>query len=64
MAQFSCAIWLSPEGCRQGIRKAATEPLSVNLTSANDENYVSLVEARCGFGYRPQDNAANVLDLD
>ncbi|MFB6140546.1 MAG: NAD-dependent epimerase/dehydratase family protein [Halosimplex sp.] len=69
VAQFARAIWLSPEDCRRGIRKAATEPitenpLSANLVSGNPENYFSLVEARCGFGYHPEDDAADVVDAD
>jgi L-arabinose 1-dehydrogenase [NAD(P)+] len=69
LAHFARAIWLSPEDCRQGLRKAATEPLaetplSVNLVSANSENYFSLVEARCGFGFRPRDDSADVVDAD
>lgn len=69
VAQFARAIWLSPDDCRQGIRKAATEPLAenplaANLTSANREGYFSLVEARCGFRYRPEDDSARVVSAD
>ncbi|WP_415380138.1 NAD-dependent epimerase/dehydratase family protein [Halosimplex sp. TS25] len=68
-ARFARAIWLSPRDCRQGLRKAVTEPLaenplSVNLVSANSEGYFSLVEARCGLRYRPEDDASEVLPTD
>lgn len=67
--KFARAVWLSPEDCRQGIRKATTEPLSenplsANLTSANREGYFSLVEAKCGFNYRPEDDSATVVSTD
>jgi len=69
VAQFSRAVWLSPEDCRQGIRKATTEsltenPLSVNLVSANREGYFSVVEAQCGFSYRPEHDSADVVSAD
>ncbi|WP_436923926.1 NAD-dependent epimerase/dehydratase family protein [Halosimplex amylolyticum] len=69
VAQFARAIWLSPDDCRRGIRKAATEPLTdnpvdANLVSNNRENYFSLVEARCGFDYHPQDDASEVVADD
>jgi len=69
VAQFSRAVWLSPEDCRQGVRKATTEPLtenplSVNLVSANREGYFSIVEAKCGFAYRPEHDSAEVVAAD
>lgn len=67
VAQFARAVWLSPADCRQGMQKAATEPLSesplsVNLVSENAEGYFSLVEARCGFQYQPAHDSADVVE--
>ena len=66
LAHFARALWLSPRDCRQGLRKAATEPLAENplsasLVSANREGYFSLVEARRGFEYAPRDDSADVV---
>lgn len=66
VARFARALWLSPRDCRDGIRKAATEPLddtpvTANLLSENSEAYFSLVEARCGFDYAPRDDSADVV---
>lgn len=69
VAEFARSMWLSPEDCQRGIRAAATHqltdnPVTANLVSNNPENYVSLVEARCGFDYYPKDDASEVLRAD
>jgi L-arabinose 1-dehydrogenase [NAD(P)+] len=66
VGHFARAVWLSPEDCCQGLLSAATEPLtenplSANLVSANTDGYFSLVEARRGFGYAPQDDSADIV---
>ncbi len=66
-AHFARAMYLSPRDCRDAIRRAVTEPivespLTCHIVSRNDDRYFSTVEAAAGLGYRPRDNAAEVLE--
>lgn len=67
--RYARAMWLSPRDLRQGMRLAVSEPidenpLTVNLTSANDEAYLSLTKTRTALGYEPQDNATALYDTE
>ncbi|WP_049921195.1 NAD-dependent epimerase/dehydratase family protein [Halopiger djelfimassiliensis] len=67
--RFARAMWLSPEDCRRAIEAAATTSLESNPTVAhaisdNSERFLSLSETMLELGYRPQDDAAVVLDDD
>jgi L-arabinose 1-dehydrogenase [NAD(P)+] len=67
VAHYARAIWLSPGDCRHGMRRAVDAALpedhvTVNLTSANGENYLSLVEARRALDYHPRDDSYEALD--
>ncbi|GAA5066453.1 NAD-dependent epimerase/dehydratase family protein [Haladaptatus pallidirubidus] len=66
-ARYARAMWLSPDDCRDGIRKAVETPLdrnpvSVNLVSANQERYLSITETQRQLGYAPVDNSATVVE--
>lgn len=65
--RFARAMWLSHRDCRQLVGAAAreplaTSPLTVNAVSRNDDRYLTLTEATLHLDYRPQDNAAAVLE--
>ncbi|WP_227357118.1 NAD-dependent epimerase/dehydratase family protein [Haladaptatus salinisoli] len=67
IARYARAMWLSPDDCRDGIRKAVETPLdrnpvSVNLVSANQERYLSITETQRQLGYAPVDNSATVVE--
>lgn len=66
-SRFARAMWLSPRDCRDVIRQAVeadlrTNPLTVNAVSRNDERVLSLTETQQELGYRPRDNASEVLE--
>lgn len=65
--RYARATWLSPRDCRNAIERSVHARLSQNpvvafVTSANDDRVLSLAEALVQLGYRPRDNAAEVLD--
>ncbi|WP_290810226.1 NAD(P)-dependent oxidoreductase [Halovivax sp.] len=65
-ARFARAMYLSPRDCRDAIRTAVTAPIdespvTCHIVSRNDDRYFSIVEASARLGYRPRDNAAEVL---
>ncbi len=65
-ARFARAIWLSPRDCRHAIGRAveadlAESPVTVHITSRNDERFLSLTEAATELDYRPRDNATETL---
>ncbi|WP_266075544.1 NAD-dependent epimerase/dehydratase family protein [Haladaptatus caseinilyticus] len=67
-ARFSRAMWLSPRDCRNVMYAAATallpEPtVTAHATSRNDDRFLSLLETERTLGYRPRDNASEVLDV-
>ncbi|WP_058828576.1 L-arabinose 1-dehydrogenase [Haloferax sp. Q22] len=67
VARYVRAMWLSPDDCAQGMRRAVEaplpdSPLAVNLVSANDDRYLSLTETMRAIGYRPRDNSATVVE--
>lgn len=64
--RFARATWLSPRDCRNAIARSVHAPISRSpivafVTSANDDRVSSLTEAMVHLGYRPRDNAAQVL---
>ncbi|ESP89348.1 NAD-dependent epimerase/dehydratase family protein [Candidatus Halobonum tyrrellensis] len=66
-ARYARAMWLSPEDCRSGVRRSVeatldTNPLAVNLISANDDRYLSLTETQRELGYAPRGNSATVVE--
>ncbi|WP_331233494.1 NAD-dependent epimerase/dehydratase family protein [Natronorarus salvus] len=66
-ARYARAMWLSPGDCRDAIERAVRvpieqTPLTVNVISANSDRYLSLTETLQGIGYRPRDDAAEVLE--
>ncbi|MFH5797799.1 NAD-dependent epimerase/dehydratase family protein [Haladaptatus sp. CMAA 1911] len=66
-ARFARAMWLSPRDCRDVIHAAVTADLpeptvTAHATSRNDERFLSLLWTERALGYRPRDNAAEVLD--
>ena len=66
-ARYARAMWLSPRDCRDAIERAVDvpieeSPLTVNVVSANTERYLSLTETLQGIGYRPRDDASEVLE--
>jgi L-arabinose 1-dehydrogenase [NAD(P)+] len=68
-ARFARAMWLSPRDCRHIMERAATAdlletPLTVHGVSRNDERYLSLTHTQRVLGYRPRDNAGEVLEND
>jgi len=65
-SRFARAMFLSPRDCQQAMLAAATtdlpeNPLTVNVVSRNDGRFLSLTEAHQRLGYRPRDNAAELL---
>lgn len=65
--RFARATWLSPRDCRGLLRAAALEPLPSNPVtlhgvSRNADRFHSLTETALAVGYRPRDDAAEVLD--
>lgn len=65
--RFARATWLSPRDCRNVHRRAAiadlpVNPLTVNAVSRNDQRFHSITETMRTIGYRPRDNADEVLD--
>jgi L-arabinose 1-dehydrogenase [NAD(P)+] len=68
-ARFARAMWLSPSDCRNAMDRSVTAPLhespvTVHVTSRNDDRYLSLTGAVTALGYRPRDNAAEALDRE
>lgn len=66
VAHYARATWLSPLDCRHAMQRAVDAALpdrhvTVNLTSRNAENYLSLVEARRALDYHPRDDSSEVL---
>lgn len=66
VARYHRAMYLSPRDLRDAVRKAITaslpeNPLTVNLTSRNQERYLSITKTMRTLGYRPQDDSAEVL---
>ena len=66
-AHFARAMYLSERDCRQAIRRAVEAPIEENpvtchVVSRNDERTLSLIEATTALGYRPRDNATEVLE--
>ncbi|WP_227355384.1 NAD-dependent epimerase/dehydratase family protein [Haladaptatus salinisoli] len=66
-ARFARAMWLSPRDCRDVIRAASTASLpervvTVHAVSRNDDRFLSILETERALGYRPRDNASEVLD--
>ncbi|MHB9288518.1 NAD-dependent epimerase/dehydratase family protein [Halobacteriales archaeon Cl-PHB] len=66
-ARFARAIWLSPRDCRHALRRAVEAdlretPVTVHVTSRNDERFLSLTETATRLDYRPRDNATESLD--
>ncbi|WP_254765742.1 NAD-dependent epimerase/dehydratase family protein [Salinilacihabitans rarus] len=65
--RYARAMWLSPEDCRRAIDAAATatlddNPVTAHAVSRNADRFLSLTETALSIGYRPQDDAAAVLD--
>ena len=68
LARYARAMWLSPRDCQHAMRRAveadlSENPLTVNLTSDNREQYLSLTETRRGLDYAPRDDSAGALDI-
>lgn len=66
-AQFARAMWLSPRDCRCALRCAviadlSKSPVTVHVTSRNDDRYLSLTETATTLGYKPRDNATETLE--
>jgi L-arabinose 1-dehydrogenase [NAD(P)+] len=66
VAHYARATWLSPRDCRHAMQRAVEADLpdphvTVNLTSRNAENYLSLVEAMRALDYRPRDDSSDAL---
>lgn len=66
-ARFARAMWLSPRDCRCALRCAVTaslsdSPVTVHVTSRNDDRYLSLTETATTLGYTPRDNATEALE--
>ncbi|WP_458206718.1 NAD-dependent epimerase/dehydratase family protein [Haladaptatus sp. NG-SE-30] len=66
-AHFARAMWLSPRDCRDVVRAAATASLpdtavTAHAISRNDERFLSILQTERALGYRPRDNASEVLD--
>lgn len=66
VARYHRAMFLSPRDLRDAVRKTITaslpeNPLTVNLTSRNQDRYLSITETMRTLGYRPRDDSAEVL---
>ncbi|TYL39281.1 NAD(P)-dependent oxidoreductase [Natronococcus pandeyae] len=67
--RYARAMWLSPGDCQRVVHAAATEtlpttPLTAHGISRNSDRFLSLSETMLELGYRPQDDAAEVLADD
>ncbi|AGB37137.1 NAD-dependent epimerase/dehydratase family protein [Natronococcus occultus] len=67
--RYARAMWLSPDDCQRVIRAAVTRslpetPLTAHAISDNSDRFLSLSETMLELEYRPQDDAAAVLDED
>lgn len=67
VARYARAMWLSPDDCQDGVRKAVeaslrTNPVSVNLVSSNQERCLPITETQRQLGYAPVDNSAIVVE--
>ncbi|MFC6724031.1 NAD-dependent epimerase/dehydratase family protein [Halobium palmae] len=65
-ARFARAMWLSPRDCRDVVEKAATadlpeNPIALHGISRNANRVMSLSETQLAVGYRPQDDAIEVV---
>lgn len=65
-ARFSRAMWLSPRDCRDVMHAAVTaefpeRTITAHATSRNDDRFLSLLQTERVLGYRPRDNASEVL---
>lgn len=65
--RFARAMWLSHRDCRKLLRAAARasidhSPVIAHGISANGDRYLTLTETMQQLDYRPQDDAAAVLD--
>ena len=67
LARYARAMFLSPRDSRDAFRKAVTasipeNPLTVNLTSGNQERCLSITHTMRSLGYEPQDDSATILE--
>ncbi|QLK26654.1 NAD(P)-dependent oxidoreductase [Natrinema zhouii] len=67
--RYARAMWLSPGDCQRVLNAATTatlaeSPLIAHGISDNAERFLSLSETMLELGYRPQDDAENVLSDD
>ncbi|MFC4245543.1 NAD-dependent epimerase/dehydratase family protein [Natribaculum luteum] len=67
--RFARAMWLSPDDCQRVVRAAATatleeSPVTAHGISRNTDRFLSLTETTVELGYRPRDDAAEVLGDD
>ncbi|WP_049920306.1 NAD-dependent epimerase/dehydratase family protein [Halobiforma nitratireducens] len=67
--RFARAMWLSPNDCQRVVEAAATQPLSSTPLTAhgisnNSRRFLSLSETMLELGYRPRDDAEDVLEGD
>ena len=65
--RYARAMWLSPDDCRRLLNRAATatlegSPLIAHGISDNAERFLSLSETMQALGYRPRDDAEEVLN--
>jgi L-arabinose 1-dehydrogenase [NAD(P)+] len=63
--RFARALWLSPEDCRQVMRRSATaalpeSPLTIHAISANTGRYVTLAPTINAIDYHPRADSARV----
>jgi len=66
-ARQARAMFLSPRDYRHAIRRTVDSfleenPVTLNLTSRNDERYHSLTETMRAIDYSPRDNSAELLE--
>lgn len=66
-ARFARAMWLSPRDCRNLMVAAATADLpetevTVHGISRNHDRFLSISWAEQALGYRPRDDASDVID--
>jgi len=65
--RFARAMWLSPQDCR-GLFRAAVEasisrsPVIAHGLSRNEDRFLTLTETAQQLGYRPKDDAGEVID--
>jgi L-arabinose 1-dehydrogenase [NAD(P)+] len=65
-ARFARAMWLSPRDCRDAIQRSVDadlreNPTTVHVVSRNAERTLAITVTQRALGYRPQDDAAEVL---